>query len=1287
MDKLQVRLFGGFECAAACAPIALSARKARALLAYLALNPDQAHARDKLADLLWGEAGEASARVSLRQALAAIRRALPKPFQDVVEADTTSVTMLSRRIDLDVAAFRRTLADNSTASLEHAVALYRGDLFDGLHVGAAGFDHWLSAEREGLRERALQAMSDLLAHYQADGAAERGIRVATRLLAEDPFRESAHRALMRLYVQQDRRAEALKQYRRLRETLARELAVPPEQETHALFQEIQQDRRRPSQADPQPEIAEASSEIENDAAPAETTVRDREPELRQATILFADMTGFTELTTDLDPEDLQTLLAQYLATVDAIVERHGGTVDKHIGDSVMAVFGLPTARSNDPHRAAHAALEMHSALDAVDATPKHEIKAHIGIASGQVLRMQARGNTTVTGEAVNLAARLTETATSGQTLLSDSVHRSLAAAFEGEEVANIAVRGLPAPISAWSLTGLASAMSSRTTGRFVGRRSEQRQFERIIEDCLDDDAGTTVLVRGEAGIGKTRLVEEMAAAAERQGFVCHKGLILDFGTLGGQYAVRTVLCGMLSAAMPAVDDLSAAADAVLREGWIDEEARGFLFDLLGLTMPKAMADRYGAMEPAARRRGRQATAASLVLAAARSMKAMLIFEDVHWADQGTLGALAVIAGIVADCPVLLVLTSRTENDPLDRAWREAARRAPFMTMDLGPLRPKEAAQLAEAMATGADDYVQSCLDRAAGHPLFLEQLLLGAGEANTGDVPGSVHSIVLSRMDALGPDERRALQAASVLGQRFSGDALRFLLDAPAFDLSGLVKEVFLREEGGQYLFAHALVLDAVYASLIKSRRRALHRRAADWFSGQDPVFHAEHLERAEDENAAAAYLDAAMAMAEQYRNERGLELADRGLALAQDRSLRHTLFSVRGNMLRNLGRIEESIGSFTEATTQAKTTREISRAHVGVAKGYRILDRYPDALAALDEAEAVLPTGDHADRRAQINVLRGNIYFPLGRIGDCLQAHENALEHAKTAKSLVNEARAESGIGDAYYLMGDMRSAYDHFLRCVTLARDNGFARIEVSNLYMLAVVDGFLLRMRQAEEHWRAALEMAVQTANLRAEMLARNVAAMLELMTGNWLAVKDQATRSMDLARQIGSRRFEGDMIAFGAAADRWLGNPRLAEQDAQRSLAIAHEVGPEYAGGSSAGVLAFVARDRSVFDAAIADGEAILSRGCVSHNYLHFYFGAMEGAMQWRDWDLVERLAAAMEDCLGGVELPWKTYFAGRGRVVAALGRGDRSVECLAEAQRLNDWAAQIGLHETYRIELP
>ena len=1014
-----------------------------------------------------------------------------------------------------------------------------------------------------------------------------------------------------------------------------------------------------------------------------------EGERRQVTVLFADLAGYTRLGRELDAEELHALLGRFFDLADRAIEDHGGTIDKHIGDCVMATFGAPLAHGNDPERAVRAALAIRDAMPAVAREVGRPVGVHIGIASGQVVASDTGSAShreyTVTGDSVNLASRLTDRAQTGEVLISDAVLRALADRLECAEAGDLAVKGFAEPVRAWHLLGLRGVAEPGGRRPFIGRRGELQQFKAALGACRDGGAGRTILVRGEAGIGKTRLVEEFQREAAGLGFAHHAGLVLDFGTGAGRDAVRSVvrsLLGVAPGAEPAA--VRAAAGRVLADGLLEADRAVFLHDLLDLPQPRELRGVYDAMDNPTRNRGKRETVALLVAHLSRQRPLLLVVEDLHWADGLTLEHLAKLTETVTDCPALLVMTTRIEGDPIDRTWRSGAGGAPLMTIDLGPLRREEALALATAFMDGSDQLAERCIERAAGNPLFLEQLLRHAGEsAEAGGVPGSVRSLVQARIDRLEPGDKQAVQAASVFGQRFALAGLRHLIGSPDYACDGLVRHFLARPQGEEFLFAHALVRDAVYDSLLRSRRRELLRRAAAWFEGQDPVLHAGHLDRAEDPAAPRAYLGAARAQADRFHYERARGLVERGLELGPDGATSYELMCLRGDLLRELGATRESHDAFNEALAHAADDRQRCRAWIGVAAAARITDSYEEALGVLDRAEAAATGHRLTKELARIHYYRGSICFPLGDIDGCLKQHELALRYAREASSPEDEARALGGLADATYSQGRMITAQAHFDRCIGLAREHGFSQIEAANLTLRGTVRYYQNDVEGGIRDRLAAAAAAVRIGDQRAEMVARGGAAYILWDRGELADARRQTERSLALARSLGARRFEA--LQFGCLARVAATEGRRAEAVtlAREAVAVSRATGVRFLGPWCLGGLASVAEDPAERRRALVEGEEILRSGCVSHNYLCFYRDAMEVTLELGEWGEAERYALALEDYTRPEPLPWSDFFIARARALAAHGRGRRDREPFEALERLRCEAERVGL----RVALP
>jgi class 3 adenylate cyclase/tetratricopeptide (TPR) repeat protein len=1007
------------------------------------------------------------------------------------------------------------------------------------------------------------------------------------------------------------------------------------------------------------------------AAAPDAPIAPSDGERRPVAVLFADLVGFTELSARLDAEDLKRLVELFYARADAVVASFGGTVDKHIGDAVMALFGAPIAHGDDPQRAVGAALEIHRALGETD-TRHGPLAAHIGIAAGEVVAGGLAGGYTVLGESVNLAARLVGLAGPGETVISEGLRQALGPRLAATALPAQPLKGIEAPVRAWRVEGLAQTAAPVTP--FVGRFHDRRLLSSMVAATQASGRGRLVVLRGEAGIGKSRLLDETAAEAERQGFASHKAYVLDFGAGKGHDAV-SALIGSLLALAPGSDEAArrAAVDRALQERLIDETEQAPLEDLLDLPSAGERRLIYEAMDNATRLSRKQNLVAALIRRLGAQGPLLLAIEDLHWADPTTLGYVAAAAEATAQAPALLLVTTRPEGDPLDRAWRAGLAEAEVSTLDLAPLRAAEAAELAAAIMAPGDQRIAACIQRAQGNPLFLEQLLRHTADAAAEGVPASVQSVVLGRMDRLAPDDKAALQAAAVLGQRFVPEALAHLLGRPHVDCARLIEARLLKPDGAGLAFAHALIHDGVYASLLKSRRRTLHRKAADWFRGRDPVLEAEHLDRAEDPGAPGAYLAAATAHLAQFQPDRVQALARRGLELAQDPTVRAELAAALGEAAQGLGDTREALEAFRLAAGLLPLGPARLSSLLGVVNALSVLDRLEEALALLGEAEAEAERLGLAAMLARIHGLRGNILFPRGELDRCLAEHARALELAEAAGAVEEEVRAHGGLGDAYYMRGDIRRFAEHFDRCVTLARRHGFRRVEVANQPMRALAAMLDMAFEASLADASAAASLAVRVGHRRAEMIAEHIrfwdlAEMGEL--GDAMAA---AERALAISRQLGARRFEPEGLMF-------LGQVRCTQGDQagldllREAIQIARET-PRYLLPTALGMLAMETGDPEERRRALAEGETLLAAGTVWHNRIFFNRYAIEASLKAGDAEAAERYAAALEKAATG-PAPYLEFLAARGRALAAClrGHGDK-----AELERLRQTAAAHRWH--------
>ena len=1035
---------------------------------------------------------------------------------------------------------------------------------------------------------------------------------------------------------------------------------------------------QPSPKSPTAPVAKPSEAKPGDTRPSDAKPSDARPsdERRQVAILFVDLSGFTALSSKLDAEDLRQLVEAFYAKVEGVIAHYGGTVDKHIGDAVMALFGAPVAHGDDALRAVRAALDIQAAVPELKDPSGAPLGSHAGIAAGEVVAGGIGRGYTVLGDAVNLAARLVGLASTGETIISDSLYRQLHGRISASALMPANLKGIEGPVTSWRVEGLASENSHASP--FVGREADLSMLKGLLTACRESGRGRIVVLRGEAGIGKSRLTEEIAQLARDRDFATHRTLILDFGTGKGQDAMRLLMRSLLM--LPPGSDTQqrkAAADQAVAIGWVSADDRPSLDDLLDIPSEGEERTLYQAMDETTRQSRRRGLLNGLVQRLAQDRPLFLTVEDAHWADAGLLEDMAALGAVTAEAPLVLAITTRPEGDPLDRTWRGRIGQAAVSTIDLSPLSATESASLAADLLGSGDERIAACVERANGNPFFLEQLLRHTGEVAAAAVPASVQSLVLGRADLLPAAEKRALQAASILGQRVSLPVLRHLLGDPAYEAGNLIDQQFLRQDGGGLAFVHALMRDGIYGSLLKARRRELHRAAADWFAERDLPLRARHLDMAEDPDASTAYLAAAESTAAVYRIDQALSLAERGLALSQIGAVRASLANLAGELLQGTGRTKEALDAFATASESAAAGAPHLRALMGLAQGLSVLDRFDEVAAVLDRAQKEAEAMQLLPERSRIHTLRGNAYFPRGELDRCLAEHGEALRLAEASGAMEEQARALGGLADAYYVRGLFRTSAKMFERCIDVCAQHGFRRIETANLSMVGMMRMMNLDLESSLHTAQRAAALAEQIGHRRAAMIACHGISFLGIELCNMAIARDACDTGIAIAEALGARRFIAEGLMLQALCE-YLGGDSAAGDTLQAANAIARET-PSYILPLGLGLAAMFATDEKTRKEALTEGEAVLAAGAVSHNYLFFNRYAMEACFSAKDWAGARYYAAALERYVAEEPLAMTDFLVARARAIAAAGEGrkdEAQIRALLEQARTVKWPAII-----------
>lgn len=993
--------------------------------------------------------------------------------------------------------------------------------------------------------------------------------------------------------------------------------------------------------------------------------------------MYVDLSGYTALSATLDPEDTHRLLHRFFERVDRIVVGYGGTIDKHIGDSVMALFGAPVAHGNDPQRAVRAALDIHAAMPALGSELKRPIQVHLGIALGEVvasgLGSVAHSAYTVTGDAANLAARLMERAGPGETLVTEALRLATEDVATFDALDRQQLKGISNPEPIHRLTGLRTDIAAERP--MVGRQRELAQLLAMLDFCRSGRGGA-IAVRGVPGIGKSRLIRELMVEAVARGFFCVKGTELDFGAHRGGDALAAITSGLLGCAAAGESAKFQVIDQACALGHLDESDRPFVHDLLGLPPAKEDEAIHAAMNAEARQSGKASVLAKLLRLRSRDTPCLIVVEDVHWASATTLRLLAQLAVTAAEAAATVVMTTRFDGDPFDATWRAQSGGALSATLDLRPLLAEDAIGLASGVITDIDEFARECVARAEGNPLFLEQLLRSRLADSQSRLPHSLQGVVLARLDSLPVAERRALQAASVLGQRFTTRDLQAVLGSADVDCQPMIARHLLRPDREGYLFAHALIRDGVYASLTRESKRAMHLKAATAFAGRDPPLYAEHLDRAEDPAAARAYLHAAESEAAAFRLESANVLVTRGLELAVGDDDLVKLGLTAGKLRLDSGQAMPARDAYAGAVSAATEPGDRCKALIGLAAAYRMsadLDRALEHLAAAEEIAA-----DSASTLSEIHYMRGNLHFARGQGAACLREHRLALGAAKRANAPEWKARARSGLGDAAYLQGRLATARRHFERCVELAEKHDLLRIISANRCMIGTCLAYELKFEEALAQIEEGRKAAIRIGDRFAEMFAIHIKTDALLLSGRLRDAEGPNAVALALMGQLGARRYE----AFARLILAMLHIQRDEMVDARRqsdlAMEIAQATGLGFCGPIICSVQALVCGQGLEGRAWIERGREMLQQTGLLHNHVLYRKLAIDWAIDAGDWALVERLRQELIAYATQEPLAYINFFVDRAGALAALAREPGDMQAMATLEKLASYARAVDL---------
>jgi len=902
-------------------------------------------------------------------------------------------------------------------------------------------------------------------------------------------------------------------------------------------------------------------------------------ERKVVTVLFADLVGFTTQAEQLDPEDVEAILRPYHERLRYELERWGGTVEKFIGDAVMALFGAPVTREDDPERAVRAALSIRDWI-----AEEGELQVRIAVNTGEALvNLAARpeaGEGMAAGDVVNTTARLQSAAPVNGILVGETTYRATAESIEFREHAAIEAKGKEQPVAVWEVVeararfGVDLAPETRT--HLVGREREVDLLVGTLARTRQQRSTELVTLIGVPGIGKSRLVGELFQSIERGGELTYwrQGRSLPYGEGVSYWALGEMVKAQAGILETDSDDEVASKLARAVEQLVDEDADWVLTHLRPLVGQAGEATGTQDEAFAAWRRFFEALAEDHAL--------VLVFEDLQWADEGLLDFVEHLADWVRDVPMLILCTARLEL--LERRPTWAGGKLNAANVALAPLSADETARLIAALSDRPllEAAAQAeLLDRAGGNPLYAEQYVRMLVERGTTvDLPESVQGIIAARLDGLPQEEKAALQDAAVLGKVFWLGAL----DVSERQLHALQQKEFLQRARRssvagetEFAFKHVLVRDVAYGQIPRAERAQKHARAAQWIESLGrPEDHAEmvahhyasalELARAAGQDVGDLVVRARSALREAGEHALTLNaLAQAEEYFRQAVALTESDDPERPRLLLQYGRVRylqdlEGADELTEARdflSEASDRDGAAEASLMLADIAWQGGSRDGMLKDLEAARAFVDGGPRS--RTQVAVIAEVARYEM--LADRLQ---EALELGREALALAEElgledlrAHALNTIGVARADIGD-RGGFDDLEESIEIASRGNFVSDLLrghNNRQALYFLYGEIGRARAAEE---VTLELARhfgQQAFVRFVEAGPSVGN--RYLAGEW----DDALARAEaiLAEAEAGKRFYsvGAMYCFRGLIRLARGDDGGAESDAERAIEHARE----------------------------------------------------------------------------------------------------------------------------------
>jgi class 3 adenylate cyclase/tetratricopeptide (TPR) repeat protein len=980
-------------------------------------------------------------------------------------------------------------------------------------------------------------------------------------------------------------------------------------------------------------------------------------------VLFCDLVGFTAASESADPEEVQARIAPYHARTRERIEAFGGTVEKFIGDAVMAVFGAPAAHEDDPERAVRAGLAVLETIEQLnEADGSLALSVRVGVNTGEaVVSLDARpelGEAMVTGDVVNTAARIQSQAPVDGVAVGEGTFRATERVFEYESLDPIDAKGKAEPVAVWrALRPTArfgsDVMRSMTTP-LIGRELDFTLLRGTFDKSVAERSVQLVTVVGEPGVGKSRLVAELFAYTDglaelvtwRQGRCLPYGEGITFWALG---EIVKAHAGVFESDPP--DVATEKLDAALPESDDQPWLRARLLPLLGIEA------------------GESAQQEELFTAWRRFLESIaeraplvLVVEDVHWGDPALLAFLEHLADWATGVPLLVVCTARPELYETHAAWGTGLRN--HTALNLSPLSDTDTAKLVAALLERAvlpAETQQLLLERAGGNPLYAEEFVRMLRERATADisVPESIHALIAARLDTL-PQERKALlQDAAVLGKVFWAGAVGAMSDRDPHDVERALHELSRKElvrpsrqssmEGeAEYGFWHVLVRDVAYQQIPRAARAAKHLAAADWLeatageSVEDLAYHTgEALTLAQATGDADLESDVtpraaryALLAGERMLGldaPRALELLERAKGLtAEDEAAFPVVLLHWAAAARESGRLLEAAETLEQAISRFEAAGDVL--HAGEALSRLSSIRWalgePDSIAIAERAVTLLEPSPGPELVEALSRVASSHYI-TGGYSEAIETADRALAIAdQLGLAVPGNVLATRGFTRCY--LGDLGGLAESE-RAFELQVAAGEGRGAATLLHNLACMRWFLEGPAPAVASLDEALVFSSARGLVEQVQIHTASRSLFLVDNGRFDEGLEQVDMVVPLLRESGNRLFEQDALAGRAVALDERGDEGLESVERVLEIARATHDNAYLAFAAWAAAPALITAGRTSDAKELLDTVAD-SPGHDHSEYCHHLPRLARAAAALDDDDLLARLAAGVPELL-------------------------------------------------------